>query len=547
MPESLVKHHEPGGLHFLMNQLFDPMINSRSIAKQTLLDHWIGGAQSQLDEPAFSCNTASISHGQLLQRCMQLTSFLDICNIARQEPVALLMPRTLNGVVAAYGVMYGARIWVAIDPASPVAVIRQMLVDCGIRMLLTDPQMNRIVDQLLREETLLQTVVGVESCVVDAGNLSLVSWQQIADSVVEAMPPRATSDDVAYVIHTSGSTGKPKGIVHTHFSALSYAQLCCDTFGLCRDDVIGCHGPLHTDMCTMGLLAGPLAGASTQIVPEAHVKVPASLSALIESSRMTVWYSVPQVLIQMLEHGALDQRDLGSLRWIIYAGEAIAPVHLLHLMCQTPVAQLCNVYGPAEINQCTHYVISGANELKPVPIGSPWPETRVVLLDECDQLVDDDNLGELAVHSSTMMQGYWHDDRPAHETFFDNPRDGLRYYRTGDLARRNHRGVYTLSGRRGRQVKVRGMRVELDAIELILSQHPKVEVAAAIADQSNANPGGCRIRAFVTLTADADPVELQVYMRRRVPMHAVPETIEVRSSIPLTSGGKIDRLRLVRD
>jgi len=517
----------------------------------TLVDQLVQTTELWPEKCAFQCADQHLSYSQLLQQSRQLSECLDMRGVRHQESIALLLPRCLEASVAAYGAMFGGRVYVPIDPASPIETVRAMLIDCRINTLITHPQLTRFVCNLIKDEHTLQTIIGLEKDSVTQSSIAVFSWADIRSSTVGSSTPKASNDDMAYVIHTSGSTGRPKGIVHTHYSGASYARLAAETFELSYNDVIGSHGPLHTDMCTLGFLAGPLVGATVQIITDAHAKVPASLSSHIESSKITVWYSVPQVLVQLLNAGVLEQRNLSSLRWVIYAGEAIAPKRILQLIEYAPEAQVCNVYGPAETNQCMHHVISGVEQLKnlvsenrQVPIGNVWSDTSVLLVDEHDQVLETGNTGELVVRSSTLMKQYWHSSRSDSEIYFDCPTDKKRYYRTGDLARCDSSGLYTLVGRRGRQVKVRGMRVELDSIELLLAQHPSVIDAVAIAENTSDDPGSCIIRAFVTQHNDCDVATLLAFARTSMPRHAVPETIDVLSTIPLTSGGKVDRLRL---
>lgn len=519
--------------------------------QDTLINQLIRTTESWPEKCAFQCADQQLSYAELLQQSRQLCGCLDACGVAHQESVAILLPRCLEASVATYGVMYGGRVYVPIDPALPAETVRSLLLDCGIRILLTHPQMTRMVCNLITGKHSLHTIIGLESIELTTSSLSVFSWGDIKSRTVTTELPKAANDDMAYVIHTSGSTGRPKGIVHTHHSGSSYARLAAATFGLSHSDVIASHGPLHTDMCTLGFLAGPLVGATVQIIPDAHVRVPASLSSYIESSKMTVWYSVPQVLVQLLNAGVLEQRDLSSLRWVIYAGEALAPNRILQLTKYVPDARVCNVYGPAETNQCMHYFVGDNKQLQAlasdglqVPIGDVWPETSALLLNEHDEIVKAGEIGELVVQSSTLMKEYWHSSRPESEVYFYHPKNQQRYYRTGDLARCDVTGLYTLVGRRGRQVKVHGMRVELDAIELLLSQHPSIENAIAITENASDDPGSCVIRAFVTQTYDCNVSDLITYARSCMPRHAVPESIDILPALPLTSGGKVDRLQL---
>jgi len=518
----------------------------------TLAKSLLASAEATPDAAAFRYGKTEYSFAQLLSQSLRLASLLGSRGVRHNEAVAVLMPRCLEAGVAMYGSMLGNYVFVPIDPSSPVNIIRQLFSDYGIKVLVTHPQMRRLIDQLLMQEHPLETIVGLELPNDIKSNLVSVSWSELAELPEAPIINRAKSDDAAYVIHTSGSTGRPKGIVHTHKSGSSYARLCASTFQLTSSDTIGSHGPLHTDMCTFGFLAGVHAGATTQIIPDAHVRVPASLSTLIEQSEVTVWYSVPQVLVQLLSNGMLEQRELSKMRLVVYAGEALAPSRLLELHRYFTNASVCNVYGPAETNQCTHYFANDTDELvslaehnQSLPIGNPWPETKALIVDENDEKVSTGSSGELLIHSSTMMKEYWRHDQDVSKVFYANPEDNLRYYRTGDVAYEDKQGRYMLAGRIGRQVKVRGMRVELDAIELLLSQHAEVIDAAVVSHAASDDPGSCVIFAAVTSRSDVAVSDLQRYLSEHLPVHAVPTVVNVLASMPLTSGGKVDRLRVL--
>lgn len=509
------------------------------------------------DNDAFISGKHRLSYAELWQSSRRLSRCLDQQGVQSQEAVAIVLPRCLEASISVYGVMYGSHVWVPIDPLSPTEVIHQILVDNHCRVLITHPVLSQKIEKLLTGKHALHTVIGLDENITDQNSVTFISWSHIGTLPESDKPPQPQSDDIAYIIHTSGSTGRPKGIVHTHYSGASYAALAAQTFTLSENDVVACHGPLHTDMCTLGLLAAPSVGACTNIIPDAYVKVPASLSAYIESNGITVWYSVPQAIVQLITGGVLHKRNLHSLRWVIYAGESIAPKRLLQLIEWVPNAQLCNVYGPAETNQCMHHVIEGEKELtlldanrESVPIGNVWAETSILLIDHQDQPVVRGAIGELLVHSSTMMKGYVrtdaaNDNSAKRSVFFTDSKEGKRFYRTGDLAKLLPNGSYSLVGRRDRQVKVRGMRVELDAIELLLTQHPNVINAAVVKMCDESDSYNISIRAAVTTQENCDHDSISDYLRSRLPIHAIPNSIQVIEAMPLTSGAKLDRLKLI--
>ena len=373
-----------------------------------------------------------------------------------------------------------------------------------------------------------------------------------ADDVDNAPESRPLSSlgpgDLAYIMYTSGSTGEPKGIMHTHGSGYSYAAASAALYRVNADDRLSNHSPLHFDMSTFDYFSGPLAGATTIVVPESYSVLPASMSQLVQDERLSIWYSVPLALIQMLTRGVLEQRDLSSLRWVLFGGEPFPPRHLQELMRRLPHARFSNVYGPAEVNQCTYYNVpaSYADELTTtsVPLGTMWPAATGRVVDTNDKPVEIGAEGELLVATATMMQGYWKRPDLNARAFLDIAGEGdvpVRYYRTGDIVRRREDGLMDFVGRSDRQVKVRGYRVELDEVERALVAHPQVNECAAIV-VSGAQETNEICVAFLS-DPGAAPTDREVlkHLRSLLPTYALPTRIVALDGFPRTGSGKVDR------
>jgi amino acid adenylation domain-containing protein len=385
-----------------------------------------------------------------------------------------------------------------------------------------------------------------------------MNWNEVREFDGERAPNvRLTEQDLAYVIFTSGSTGIPKGIMHSHHSGFSYALLSADTYDLGHGDILGNHSPLHFDMSTLDYLTGPLVGGTTVIIPEAYTKLPASLSALVEQERVTVWYSVPFALIQLLLRGVLERRDLTSLRWVLFGGEPFPPKYLRELMQLWPHARFSNIYGPAEVNQCSYYHVpeSLTGYEESIPIGTIWKNTEALIVDESDLQVSPETTGELLIKSPTMMRGYWGRPDLNAACFFKRQicadvHD--RFYRTGDLASVNEKGEYLFHGRKDRQVKIRGNRVELDEIESVFIAHESVEEAAAYSipavDGSPAAPiegaEGIEVALVLKGGSEISKQEAMNYAGDHLPRYALPEKIRILGSFPRTTSDKIDRREL---
>lgn len=505
------------------------------------------------EREAFCVPGQSLSYGELCGQSNQLAHLLVEEGVRRGDRVGIFMPRGLESAVSVYGIMKAGAAFVPIDPHLPAAGLERLVEDCGIRHLITHDTQATVLQDFVAQRTDIQTVVGLESPL--DGPVRTQSWSQLEQFPASSAPSvRMTEDDLAYIMYSSGSTGRPKGIMHTHRSGLAYARLSGDLYGVAATDRIANHSPLHFDMSTFGYFSSPLAAATTVLIPEAHTKMAASLAQLIEAQRITIWYSVPLALIQLLLRGVIETRDLTSLRWVLFGGEPFPVKHLRDLMLRWPHARFSNVYGPAEVNQCTYYhvpppdgSVKGDIGAEPVPIGSIWDNTEGLVLGPDDKAVEEGEVGELVVRSPTMMQGYWARPDLNATAFYRQPlyeNFDRVYYRTGDLVRCRVDGQLLFLGRKDRQIKVRGFRVELDDVEHTLAMHPKVDEAAVFAVRTNV--GVDHIEAAVVPRAEEslESEELDRYLTSRLSPYAVPASISVLESFPRTTSGKIDRLKL---
>jgi len=508
------------------------------------LEHWAGETP---DHPAFRFNGNSLDYAGLWRSAGRLARVLIDNGVRRGNRVGIYMNKCLQTPVAVYGIMRAGAAFVPLDANAPAARLRHMISHCGIRVLVTHPPKAKDIHGLLDGSNGLDCVIGTD----DPGNgaIRMISWDEV-DSVPENPPDAAVMEqDLAYIMYTSGSTGLPKGIMHTHYSGLSYARLAARTYGLNRDDRLGNHSPLHFDMSTLDYFAGPLVGATTVIIPEAYTKLPASLSQLVEDEKLTIWYSVPFALIQLLLRGVLDQRDTRSIRWVLFGGEPFPPKYLYALMELWPQARFSNVYGPAEVNQCTYYHVTGpaADRDRAIPIGYVWDNVEELIVDDDDRPVADGEAGELLIRAPTMMRGYWEAPELNAEAFYKRPVTSDicdHFYRTGDVVQLNSEGLLEFLGRKDRQVKIRGYRVELDEIENALASHSQVEESGVYVipgeDESLQIEAAVIIRDGGATGTD----ELRAFAAERLPLYALPARILIHTTFPRTTSGKVDRRAL---
>ena len=501
-----------------------------------------------LDAPALTDGTTAWSWAEYADRVAHIAGALGVAGVRRGDTVGIHVTKSVHAFASVHAVLRAGAVVVPVDPLAPVDLAVSVLRDAGIEVLVSDARaaiLEPLVERLEPRAVLLPRASSSPPSLSDVEVTVLVA--DAIETAPRADPADVDEDDPAYIIYTSGSTGRPKGIVHTHRSALAYAVAAAAEYDLVTDDRMVNIAPLHFDQSTFELYSAPLVGAAVLVVPDPVLRFPASVAAMVEAERATVWYSVPHLLIQMVGRGALAEKDLSSLRWILFGGEVFPPGQLAELMRVIPSARVSNVYGPAEVNQCTRYHLDDPpQDDAPVPIGRAWDAAtlRVVVADEpiaVDRLVQPGDAGVLIVATGTMMAGYWRrDDLTAASIVVGN--DGTRWYVTGDLVVENADGDLVFLGRVDNQVKVRGHRIELEAIDAVLADVEGVEAATVVVDRSTDDD---RVVALLVTSAGHETAEVLdralVALRRALPRYAVPAELVEVASLPRTSTGKIDR------
>ncbi len=510
-----------------------------------LLHHLLDrSADGYPDQPAMRFNGAAMTYADWHRRAVRLAGALADQGVRRGDRVGIFLNKSLETAVAIYGIWQAGAAYVPLDPLAPVGRLAFAVNDCGIRHVVSQDAKQAALAQLLAE-TGVECVLGVQAHLP----ARTLGWAAIDAADRPAPRVRLMEDDLAYVMYTSGSTGTPKGLMHTHASGLAYARLSAAQYGVSHEDRLSNHSPLHFDMSTFDYFTGPLCGATTVIIPEPVTKLPASMSKLIQDERLTIWYSVTTAIVQLILRGALAQRDLSSLRWILYGGEPFPPQKLRELQRLLPMARVANVYGPAEVNQCTHYTVPPLPDdyHEAIPIGHVWDDSEGLLLGDDDQPVPDGEIGELAVRTPTMMRGYWGRPDLNSRAFYRRPTfehyDDI-FYRTGDLMKVDAQGRLRFYGRKDRQIKTRGYRVELDEVENALSLHPAVGECAVYAVPDGE---GSQLVEGAVILKNGMPIaeaELKTDLAARVPAYAVPHKILLLDDFPRTGTGKIDRRAL---
>lgn len=485
-----------------------------------------------------------LSYAELDARSSSLAAALVDRGVEPGDRVGLLLEKSLEAVIALYGVLKAGAAYVPLDDQAPVHRLAYIARDAGMRCIVSSDARADVCRGLIAEGAPLQTVIGAagEDPTATEG-VEWLPWSVVDEFDPTAAPTAGDPDALAYILYTSGSTGEPKGVMLSHANCRAFVDWAAREVGVTEEDRLSSHAPFHFDLSTFDLFAAAHAGAAVVLVPRDLSIFPVMLARFIAEQAITVWYSVPSALTALVLRGELQDTPLPALRVVIFAGEVFPVKYLARLMELVPKPRYLNFFGPTETNVCTwHEVPRGEPPTAELPIGVPLRGVSATIEREDGTPADDGELGELVIGGPTVMHGYWNDPERTERTL--RVEDGVRHYRTGDLVRRRPDGELLFTGRRDSQIKTRGYRVELGEIEAALNAIEGVVEAAVIAvpDETITN----RLKAFVVTAEPIAAARLQRLCRERLPSHMIPDEIEFRSELAKSSTGKVDRRALQR-
>ncbi len=510
-------------------------------------------ARIRPDHPAVEDARGSLSYGELADRAGRLAAQLKKSNIQQSDRVGVMMPKSSDAVASLYGIMASGAAYVPLDIGAPTPRLAYMIRNCGMKSVCTCMQQaKRLIGQL--DGSGVQQLVLMDADEVPeslAGNFEfpVITRAEVMDCSPLDHPASVGPDDLAYILYTSGSTGQPKGVMISHRNALAFVDWSCDEVQVGPNDRLSSHAPFHFDLSIFDLYVASRSQATLVLVPDGASMFPPSLAQWIDSAGITVWYSVPSILIQMWERGRVDRFNYPKLRKIIFAGEVFATKYLRSWMEKLPHADWFNFYGPTETNVCTAYrVPAPPSGDAPVSIGTGSSGDTIYLRNNVGVAITDINTeGEIVVDGPTVALGYWADEQQTAARFVvDEKLTGSTrtLYCTGDVAIWNDSGNLTFKGRRDHMIKSRGYRIELGEIESAAYSHDQVNEVCVVAVPDDQI--GNRIRACVVRHkgTSLDRNELERHLAKRIPGYMLPQEVFFLEQLPKTSTGKIDRVSL---
>ena len=492
----------------------------------------------------------SISFIDLNRRANILGHYLRKLGVGPENVVPICLDKSIDMIVAILGVLKAGGAYLPIDPLYPSDRISFMFLDSGANIVLSNDENKKNIPDIKANVLLLDT-----------------DWGKISQSTLDEKDSNPTQINnfhhLAYMIYTSGSTGKAKGVQLEHRNLVNAFLGWKNEYRLLEVNSHLQMANFSFDVFTGDLVRALCSGGKLVLCPREYLLDPEKLYALIVNEQIDCAEFVPAVLRLLIQYLESTGQNLSFFRLLICGSDSwFAEEYKEFQKYCGDNTRLINSFGLTEATIDSTFFEGSVSDLvneQIVPIGRPFPNTQVYILDEYLQAVPIGVKGELYIGGEGVARGYWNRPDLNREKFIADPFSrsvdagikNKKLYRTGDAARYLYDGNVEFLGRLDYQVKIRGFRIETGEIEAVLRQYPGVKDAAVIAFTPK-NPIGSTqpvIPVLVSyLTQDGQkelsPSSIRLFLNSRLPDYMVPSLTIIVDVIPLTPNGKIDRQAL---
>jgi len=464
-----------------------------------------------------------------------------------KQPVAVFMQRSPAMIAAFFGVVYSGNYYIPLDADMPAFRIRLILEAVNPALIICDDVTVGLVSEW---ETTNGKTDEPSPCLFDD-----ICSHQIDENALAEVRSKAIDTDPLYVVFTSGSTGIPKGVVATHRSVIDYIENLSAVLGVTEDTVFGIQSPLYLDACLKEVYNTIKYGSSAYLIPQSLFMFPVKLIEYINDNGINTVCWVASAFSLIAGLGTFKSAVPKTLHTIAFGSEVFPIKHFNQWREQLPNARFIHLYGPTEATgmSCFCEITRTYDENESIPIGKPFPNTEILLIDDNGVTPKDGEPGEICIRGTCLSPGYYGDMEKTAETFVQNPLSAFPdvIYKTGDLGRRGADGELYYISRRDHQIKHMGYRIELAEIELVANGCENVGLACAIFDKDESKI----IMYFITTEENrkqenrppaSEKSAVRAYLKANLPRYMLPQIIIELDELPQTPGGKIDRVGLLQ-
>jgi D-alanine--poly(phosphoribitol) ligase subunit 1 len=507
-------------------------------------------ALAEPQRPALFVEEKTYSYGELLRYVQPVAAWLRKEGNGRLERIGILASRTLEtyrGILAAGWV--GAA-YVPLSTKLPEDRLVQILERVDLDAIVIDANgLPLLTDRVLRACPRLLLAPGEAHSTERtdaAGRVLRIAAQDALPAYDPADQPETVgSEALAYIEFTSGTTGIPKGVMISTGALAHYVSVMRSRYTLCKEDRTAASAEITFDISVSDMFLSWASGAELMVIPGTQIMAP---FAFLRKMRPTVWFSVPSSIAFMHRLKMLTPGSLDSLRVSFFSGETL-PAASAHIWQQAaPQGILDNLYGPTEATVvCLGRRYTGEGSLTPgrgvVSVGIPFAGMKAAILDSNLQEMPRGEHGEIALSGPQLSSGYFRDAEQTDIRY--KMIRGERWYLTGDLGYQDAQGNFHHLGRLDNQIKIRGLRVELEEIDTHLREICGTDSVATIAWLME-NGVAKDIVAFIAGGRLSDESAVMAQLAKRLAPYMMPGEIHFLDALPLSPNGKVNRKDLSR-
>ncbi len=507
-------------------------------------------AAEYADRSAIRHLDRSISYEDLEARANQLAHYLHASGAPRGALVAILAADPLTAITSIVGILKAGCAFVPLDTTTPEKRLAPMVTLTRPEWFIVEPEFVQLAVNVTSEyDANINLVCTAETDVPEVEDRRFKLLTGLANHENKSRPNvELGPDDLCYIYFTSGSTGAPKAIAGRLKGIDHFIRWEIKTLGVNEHTRVSQLLAHSFDGSLRDIFVPLCAGGTICVPPEREVLLDIrKLIDWIDSEQINIIHCVPS-LFRAIVNEDLRPEMFASLQHVLMAGEALLPSDVKRWMdVFGQRVQLINLYGTSETTMAKfiYFVKPEDTERRFISIGKPMEGAAVLLVDAKGRPCPQGTIGEIYIRTPYRSLGYYNQPELTAKAFIrnpfsDDPNDIV--YKTGDLGRAREDGNYEYLGRQDQQVKIRGVRVELEEIEDLLRAHESVKDIAVIDRQDGSD--FTYLCAYVVFSNGTDPAELRDYASARLQEYMVPSAFIVMDELPRTISGKVDRRAL---
>jgi amino acid adenylation domain-containing protein/non-ribosomal peptide synthase protein (TIGR01720 family) len=484
------------------------------------------------DSVAIVCNDQQVSYAELYRRAGAAAARLTAIGLCPEKIAGITTERSIETIIGIVAIVLSGAAYLPIDSSNPKDRVKSIVSSAGARLILTSFASDNAFQESSARSLPLSEISGPAAASCEAGH----------HQPREQDLPGA--ENLAYVMYTSGSTGVPKGIAITNRGVVRLVRN-TSYLDFSADDIFLQSSTLAFDASTFEIWGALLNGARLVIMPGATPS-PAEIGAILKNHQVTTaWFTAG--LFHLMVQDRIE--DLSRVKRILAGGDVVSVEDAQALSIHAPGCTLINGYGPTESTTftTTYECRDRARGRAVLPIGRPISNTFVYILSDDMNAAPTAIAGEIYIGGDGLARCYVGAADLTAEKFVPSPfggQGGQRLYRSGDLAKFEPDGNIEFMGRRDRQIKLRGFRIEPLEVEAKLAAHSGIKQCAVVAFGDA--PADKSLVAYLAAAGgkEIEADELRDFLRASLPDYMVPAQFLFMDSLPLTPNGKIDRRNL---